>query len=57
MIDSVKKLDEAKFASDKKFLKQRIKLLESKIPPLVYKLYGLSEEEIKIVEKEYSNKL
>jgi len=50
MIDSVKKLDEVKFASDKKFLKQRIELLDKKIDSIVYHLYGLSEDEVKIID-------
>jgi len=37
--------------TDKKFLKQRIDILDSQINSIVYSLYGLSEEEIEIVER------
>ena len=50
MIEAHKELEEAKFEQDKKFLKQRIDILNSQINSIVYSLYGLSEEEIKIVE-------
>jgi type I restriction-modification system DNA methylase subunit len=35
---------------DKKIINQRIKILDKQIDTLVYELYGLSEDEIKIVE-------
>ena len=50
MLEAHNQLEDAKFENDKKFLEQRIKLLDSKINSIVYALYGLSEEEIKIVE-------
>ena len=50
MIEAHKELEKAKFEQDKKFLKQRIDILDSQINSIVYSLYGLSEEEIKIVE-------
>lgn len=40
----------AKSDSDKKLYEQKIAMLDKKIDDLVYKLYGLTEEEIKIVE-------
>ena len=51
MLEAHKKLEKAKFENDKKFLKQRIDILDSKINAIVYRLYGLSEEEIKIVQE------
>ena len=50
MLEAHNQLEDAKFENDKKFLEQRIKLLDSKINSIVYALYGLSEEEIKIEE-------
>ena len=50
MLDTLKKLELAKFENDKKFLAQRIELFDSKINSAVYALYGLSEEEINIIE-------
>ena len=38
--------------TDKKLAKQRIDILDKQIDTLVYELYGLTEEEIKIVEGE-----
>ena len=36
---------------DKRMYKTQIDILDKQIDSLVYKLYGLTEEEIKIVEK------
>lgn len=36
--------------TDKKFIQQRISILDEQIDSLVYELYGLTDEEIKIVE-------
>ena len=51
MLEAHKKLEKAKFENDKKFLKQRIDILDSQINTIVYSLYGLGEEEIKIVQE------
>ena len=51
ILESHNVLEKAKFEEDKKFLKQRIDILESQINSIVYSLYGLSEEEIEIVEE------
>ena len=51
MLNTLEKLENTKFEQDKKFLKQRIDILDSQINSIVYSLYGLSEEEIKIVER------
>lgn len=36
--------------SDKKFLQQRVDILDKQINTVVYGLYGLTAEEIKVVE-------
>ena len=51
MLEVHRQLEIAKFENDKKFLKQRIDILDSQINAIVYSLCGLSEEEIKIVEE------
>ena len=45
-----KQLAEAKSDADKNLLEQRIQILDTQINTAVYKLYGLTPEEIKIVE-------
>ena len=50
MLEAHKILEKAKFENDKKFLQQRIDILDSQINAIVYSLYGLNEEEIKVVE-------
>ena len=50
MLEAHKELEKAKFEQDKKFLKQRVDILDAQINAIVYSLYGLTEEEIKIVE-------
>ncbi|MGP1520007.1 MAG: Eco57I restriction-modification methylase domain-containing protein [Treponema sp.] len=50
MLDTLKKLELAKFENDKKFLAQRTEILDKQINASVYALYGLTDEEIKIVE-------
>ena len=44
--------DKLKTETDKKLAKQRIDIIDKQIDTLVYELYGLTEEEIKIVEGE-----
>lgn len=51
MLEAHRQLEIAKFENDKKFLQQRIDILDFQINAIVYSLYGLSEEEIKIVEE------
>ncbi|MBQ3714161.1 MAG: Eco57I restriction-modification methylase domain-containing protein [Fibrobacter sp.] len=46
-----KQLSSAKSDSDKKLLEQRIQILDTQINSEVYKLYGLTDEEIKIIEQ------
>ena len=42
--------DKSKTETDKKLLQQRIDIIDKQIDTLVYELYGLTEEEIRIVE-------
>ena len=50
MLSAQKECRSAKSDSDKKLYEQKISMLDKKIDDLVYKLYGLTDEEIKIVE-------
>jgi len=56
LVDSMlalnKQLDEAKSASQKEVIQRQIDATDKEIDRLVYELYGLTEEEIKIVEGE-----
>ena len=52
MLDAQKLYHNAKTENDKKLYKQKIDLIDKDIDRLVYGLYGLTEEEIKIVEEE-----
>jgi hypothetical protein len=45
-----KQLQQAKTESDKNYLQRKFDTLDKQIDQLVYQLYGLTEEEIKIVE-------
>jgi hypothetical protein len=47
---SVKQLQQAKTESDKNYLDRKCETLDKQIDQLVYQLYGLTEDEIKIVE-------
>ena len=50
MIEMQDKYYSAKSESDKRLYQQKIELIDRQIDGLVYKLYGLTEEEIKVVE-------
>jgi len=50
IMESISKLASSKFETDKKFLKQRIEIIDRKIDSIVYALYDLNEEKIKIIE-------
>ena len=50
MLQLNKQLQEATLPHQQEQLKQRIAFTDKKIDALVYELYGLSEEEVKIVE-------
>ncbi len=50
MLDLNKKLQEARLEQEKTQLSRQIEATDGAIDVLVYELYGLTEEEIKIVE-------
>ena len=52
MIETQKRLNEAILEADKKMYETQVKALDKKIDQLVYELYELTDEEIKIVEAE-----
>jgi len=52
MLDLNKKLAEAKTPQAKDVLQRQIETIDKQIDQLVYKLYDLTDEEIKIVESE-----
>ncbi len=51
MLAAKKQLQQAKTDSDKNYLKRKCERIDKEIDQLVYQLYGLTEEEIKIVEE------
>ncbi len=51
MLDLHKKLKEAKTSHDKTLIQRQISDTDKQIDELVYELYGLTDEEIKIVEQ------
>ncbi len=51
MLEVQKKLHTATSESDKKLYEHRAKILDNQIDKLVYELYELTSEEIKIVEE------
>jgi len=52
MLESQKQLHTAKSDSDKKLIQQKIDAIDKQIDRLVYELYSLTEDEIRIVEGE-----
>ena len=54
MIELHKKLSGAKLSSEKEMIQRRIDGIDSEIDRLVYELYELTDEEIKIVEESIS---
>ena len=52
MITAQEQLNSATSDSDKKFLQQRVDILDEQINTVVYGLYGLTADEVKIVERE-----
>jgi len=50
MLDLHQKLQKGKIVHEKELLERQIKITDNQIDRLVYELYGLTEEEIKIVE-------
>lgn len=51
MLDLNKKLQKAKIANEKELIERQISITDKQIDGLVYKLYGLTEEDIKVVEE------
>jgi hypothetical protein len=51
MLDLNKKLAAATTPTDKEFYKRQIDATDAEIDALVYKLYDLTDEEIKLVEE------
>lgn len=52
MLELRKKIDESKIPQAKEMLKRQIESADRQIDQLVYKLYGLNDDEIKVVESE-----
>lgn len=52
MLESQKLYHNSISDSDKNFYKQKIDIIDKQIDNLVYKIYGLTDEEIKIVDEE-----
>jgi len=52
MLETQKLYHVAKLERDKKLYKQKIDIIDNKIDKMVYELYGLSEEEIRIIKEE-----
>jgi Cys-tRNA synthase (O-phospho-L-seryl-tRNA:Cys-tRNA synthase) len=50
MLELQKKYHEARMERDKELYERQIKVIDAQIDRLVYALYGLTEEEIAIVE-------
>jgi Tfp pilus assembly PilM family ATPase len=51
MLELQKKYHEAKMERDKELYERQINFVDKQIDRLVYDLYGLTEEEIEIIEK------
>jgi len=51
MLESKKQVAAAKTESEKEYLEKKCNIIDKQIDQLVYELYGLTEEEIKIVEE------
>jgi hypothetical protein len=52
MLKLQKKYRDAKMERDKELYERQIKMVDARIDRLVYDLYGLTEEEVKMVEKD-----
>jgi len=52
MITTKKQLQQAKTESNKDYLQRKCDSIDKQIDQLIYQLYGLTEEEIRIVEGE-----
>lgn len=54
MLELHKKLDAAKLGSEREMILRRINATDAEINKLVYKLYGLTTEDISIIEEKYA---
>jgi chaperonin cofactor prefoldin len=52
MVELQKKNQEARMEQDKELYERKIKVVDKQIDRLVYDLYGLTEEVVKMVESE-----
>ena len=52
MLELQKKHHEMRMERDKELYERQIKIVDAQIDGLVYELYGLTEEEVKVVEGE-----
>jgi hypothetical protein len=50
MLELQKKYHEKRMERDKELYERQIKIVDAQIDGLVYDLYGLTEEEVKVVE-------
>jgi hypothetical protein len=52
MLELQKKHHEARMERDKELYERQIRIVDAQIDRLVYELYGLTEEEVRVVEGE-----
>ena len=52
MLELQKKHHETRMEQDNELYERQIKMVDAQIDRLVYELYGLTEEEVKVVEGE-----
>ena len=52
MLELQKKHHDARMERDKELYERQIRLVDAQIDRLVYELYGLTEEEVRVVEGE-----
>ena len=52
MLELQKKYHKARMECDKEVYERQIKIVDAQIDRLVYDLYGLTEEEVKVMEGE-----
>ena len=51
MLELQKKYHDARMDQDKELYERQIKIVDTQIDQMVYDLYGLTEEEVKVVEE------
>ncbi len=52
MLELKKKYHETRMEQDKELYERQIKMVDTQIDKLIYDLYGLTEEEVKVVKKD-----